>query len=264
MRGLRNTIGLAWHPVTGELWGGDHGGDNLGDDDPPEEINILKEGQDYGWPDCRGQRREVNWGPQARLGRCAQTAVPEVEYTAHSSPIGIAFYTGEQLPVSWRNDGLLALRGSWNRTRPSGYKIVRVKASTGRATGVEDLLWGFFDNESRTTSGRPSSAVTGADGSIFVADDMNNNIYRVRYVGPRIAPGGVRQAAKVEGWGRVMELYGERFSANARVFIDGAPAEVLYASDAQVNFVIPERITGAVTIALQNDLAMDEARFTVE
>src|SRR5262249_26819175 len=86
-RGLRNSVGFAWHPVTGELWANDNGGDGLGDDVPPEEINIVKQGGDYGWPDCYSQQRPVNWGGGAQPGRCGATIGPEVEMQAHSAPL---------------------------------------------------------------------------------------------------------------------------------------------------------------------------------
>ena len=266
-RGLRNTVGFAWHPVTGELWGPDHGGDNLGDNEPPEEINILREGKDYGWPDCIGNQRTVNWGPQARPGRCPESMAPEFEYQAHSAPLGFSFYTGDQFPAAWKNDGLLGLHGSWNRTQPSGYKVVRVKAASGRATGMEDFLWGFLDLNTRTRSGRPVHAITGADGAVYVSDDGTGMIYQVRYVGPRIAPGGIVKRTEVAGLGRIYELYGSRLVNNPNdfaLFIDGVRAETLYLSDGQVNFVIPASVRGEVTIAVKNEKATDEVPLAVE
>lgn len=266
-RGLRNTVGFAWHPVTGELWGPDHGGDNLGDNEPPEEINILREGRDYGWPDCIGNQRTVNWGPQARPGRCPESVSPEFEYQAHSAPLGFSFYTGDQFPSSWKNDGLLGLHGSWNRREPTGYKVVRVRASSGRATGMEDFLWGFLDLGTRTRSGRPVHAVTGADGAVYVSDDGTGMVYQVRYVGPRITPGGVVKNGTIEGLGDIYELYGSRLVNNPMefgVFVDGVRAETLYVSEGQVNFVMPRGMRGEVTISVKNERATDEVRLGVE
>ncbi|MCU0245301.1 MAG: PQQ-dependent sugar dehydrogenase [Bryobacter sp.] len=259
-RGLRNTIGLAYHPVTGELWAGDHGGDGLGDDDPPEEVNVLTSGADYGWPDCVAQRRAVSWGPQARPGRCADTSAPELEMQAHSSPIGLSFYTGNAFPVPFRNDALLAFRGSWNRSVPTGYKIVRILASSGRAEGIEDFLWGFLDLNSRTASGRPVHAVTGSDGAVYVSDDTANNIYRVAYVGPRISEKGIRLWGEVGNWGRIYELYGARLApdpARLRISVGGFAAEVLFASDTQVNFVVPFGTPGDAEVEIENGTGMD-------
>jgi len=142
--GLRNAVGIAFHPLTGEIWATDNGGDGLGDNEPPEEVNIVTAGGDYGWPDCVANQRGARWGAQARPERCGSTLAPEVEMQAHSAPLGISFYTGDQFPVSFWNDALVAFHGSWNRTAPAGYKVVRVRTAGGRATGaVEDLLWGF-------------------------------------------------------------------------------------------------------------------------
>jgi glucose/arabinose dehydrogenase len=181
-RGLRNAVGLAWHPVTGELWATDNGGDNLGDNDPPEEVNIVTAGSDYGWPDCVAERRGVRWGNQARPDRCDATSAPEVQSQAHSAPLGISFYTGDQFPLSFRNNALVAFHGSWNRSTPAGYKVVRIRTAEGRATGVvEDFLWGFLDTETRTQSGRPVQAIQGPDGAVYVSDDATGNIYRIEY-----------------------------------------------------------------------------------
>jgi glucose/arabinose dehydrogenase len=183
-RGLRNSVDFAWHPVTGELWALENGGDGLGDDDPPEEINVIQPGGDYGWPDCIADRRALDWGEDARPGRCPVTQAPEQQMQAHSAPLGITFYTGTQFPEEYWNDAFVAFHGSWNREEPTGYKVVRVKAQSGRAAGVEDFLWGFLDPESRTASGRPVDVVVGPDGALYVSDDHTGNIYRVSYVGP--------------------------------------------------------------------------------
>jgi glucose/arabinose dehydrogenase len=84
-RGLRNSVDFAWHPVTGELWALDNGGDGLGEDEPPEEINVIQDGGDYGWPDCIGNGRGVDWGEGAQPGRCIATSGPEQEMQAHSA-----------------------------------------------------------------------------------------------------------------------------------------------------------------------------------
>jgi glucose/arabinose dehydrogenase len=122
-RGQRNSVGLAWHPVTGDLWATDNGGDGLGDDVPPDEINILRLGSDYGWPDCYGNRQSINWGNGANPSRCANTVAPELGLQAHSAPLGISFYTGAQFPASYLNDAFVAFHGSWNRNVPTGYKL---------------------------------------------------------------------------------------------------------------------------------------------
>ena len=261
-RGLRNSVGFAWHPATGELWANDNGGDGLGDDVPPEEMNIIRANGDYGWPDCYSRRRPVNWGPQARTDRCGETVAPEVEIQAHSAPLGLSFYTGSQLPASWVGDALVGLHGSWNRNDPSGYKVVRVRASSGRNEGVEDFLWGFFDASTRTRSGRPVHAITGPDGAVYVSDDTTGNVYRVSYVGPRINRGGIVQRAT-----GIYEMYGAGFAADPAqlsITANDAPVQILYAGRNQVNFALPDGMTGDVVIAVRNERAVDRVTLHVE
>lgn len=251
-RGLRNSVGFAWHPVTGGLWANDNGGDGLGDDVPPEEINIVREGGDYGWPDCYSQKRPVNWGSGARPDRCATTVGPEVEIQAHSAPLGLSFYTGSQFPASYQNDAFVGLHGSWNRNDPAGYTVVRVHNGQ-----IEDFLWGFLDAATRTRSGRPVYPLAGPDGSLYISDDTNGNIYQVSYTGPRINPGGIIERAP-----GIYELYGTNLVNDpARLSItgNGLRLETLYAGSNQVNFVVPAGMTGKITIAVNNEKASDTA-----
>lgn len=261
--GLRNAVGLAFHPLTREMWATDNGGDGLGDNEPPEEVNIVKAGGDYGWPDCVANQRGTRWGNQARPERCGSTLAPEVEMQAHSAPLGISFYSGDQFPVSFWNDALVAFHGSWNRTLPTGYKVVRVRTADGRATGVtEDLLWGFLDPVTRTRSGRPVQAITGPDGAVYVSDDATGNIYRIEHKGPRINQGGIVRVID-----NVYSLYGLRLAgdiARFQIFGNGIALETLYIGEHQVNFVLPETLTGDVTITVRNEITSDEARIRVE
>jgi glucose/arabinose dehydrogenase len=260
-RGLRNSVGLAWHPVTGELWATDNGGDGLGEDIPADEINILRAGNDYGWPDCYSNQVPLNWGPEARTSRCAQTTAPEFQMQAHSAPLGISFYSGSMFPVSYQGDALVAFHGSWNRNEPTGYKVVRVNASSGHATGIQDFLWGFLDTTSRTTSGRPVHALSGPDGSVYVSDDATGNIYRVVYTGPRINPGGVFQRAA-----RVFELYGTNLAgdpAQVSILANGVAVNTLYVSLDQINFVLPDAMSGSITIQVVNEKGSDQITLTL-
>ena len=171
---------------------------------------------------------------------------------AHSAPLGISFYTGDQFPVSFWNDALVAFHGSWNRAAPTGYKVVRVRTAGGRATGVvEDLLWGFLDPVSRTRSGRPVQAITGPDSAVYVSDDSTGNIYRVEHKGPRINQGGIVKVVD-----NVYSLYGLRLAndvARFQIFGNGLALETLFAGENQVNFVLPETLTGDVTIIVRNE-----------
>jgi len=260
--GLRNSVGLAFHPVTGEMWATDNGGDGLGDNEPPEEVNIVRAGGDYGWPDCVANQRGTRWGTQARPERCGSTLAPEVEMQAHSAPLGISFYTGDQFPVAFWNDALVASHGSWNRTTPTGYKVVRVRTVGGRATGVvEDLLWGFLDPASRTRSGRPVQAITGPDGAVYVSDDATGNIYRIEHKGPRINQGGIVNVVD-----NIYSLYGLRLASDTsqfQIFGNGVALETLYIGEHQINFVLPESLTGDVVITVKNEIASDEAKVGV-
>jgi uncharacterized protein (TIGR03437 family) len=262
-RGLRNTVGIALHPVTGEIWGTDNGGDNLGEDLPPEEINILRAGRDYGWPRCYGSGARY----AGYSGDCGFQTPPELAMPAHSAPLGIGFYTGEQFPAGYRNDAFVAFHGSWNRDVPTGYKVVRILASSGRAQGIEDFLTGFL--RGTTTSGRPVHAIIGPEGSLYVSDDMNGVVYRVSYTGPRVNPGGLVSAAGAgirAAAGGLASLYGSGFGdsvEDVQVSINGAPALVLYAGPQQINFLLPPGVPGRVTLAVTNRRGTDSAEVDV-
>lgn len=271
-RGLRNSVGLALHPVTGAIWATDNGGDGLGDEQPPEEINILEQDKDYGWPRCFANGgRYPGFG-----GDCSATTAPELAMQAHSAPLGIGFYTGEMFPWRYLYDAFVAFHGSWNRTEPTGYKVVRVIASSGRATGVEDFLTGFLNG--RTTSGRPVHAINGPDGALYVSDDMNGVVYRVSYNGPRINSGGfVTAAAKIDcpAPGSLVSLYGKNFRADAlratslplplnleevTVTINGVKAPLLFVGPQQINLQVPFGLVGPVEIAVTNGKTTDTMR----
>jgi glucose/arabinose dehydrogenase len=178
-RGLRNTVGMAFNSTTGELWGNNNDRDNLGDDVPPEHVNILKDGKDYGWPKCYLPGKP---NPEYGSADCSQIEPPVATVQAHSAPLGLAFYTGTQFPGEYRGDAFMTLHGSWNRTVPTGAKVVRVKVdSTGRhATGVEDFVVGWqLPDGSRW--GRPVGLLVLPDGSLLVSDDTGGKIWRVTY-----------------------------------------------------------------------------------
>lgn len=178
-RGLRNSAGLAFHPETGELWASQNERDMLGDDLPPEEINILADGTDFGWPYCYGRRI-----PNPEYGdrnRCGSTTPPALEMQAHSAPLGMVFYDGDAFPEEYHGDLFVAFHGSWNRTEPTGYKLVRVRVENGRPVDQEDFATGWLDGGD--VSGRPVYPEVGPDGSLFLSDDGGGRIYRIRWVG---------------------------------------------------------------------------------
>jgi len=178
-RGLRNTVGLAFNPTTGELWGGNNDRDNLGDDLPPEHINIIKEGKNYGWPQCYLPGKA---NPEYNAADCSQVEPPAITIQAHSAPLGLAFYTGTQFPRDYRGDAFVTLHGSWNRSIPTGAKVVRVKVDSGgrRVVGVEDFIAGW-QRPDGTRWGRPVGLLVLPDGSLLVSDDQGGKIWRVTY-----------------------------------------------------------------------------------
>ncbi len=189
-RGLRNTIGFAWHPSTGQLWGMDHGSDSRGDDFPPEELNLLEQGGDYGWPFCAGKQEVdpfINSEPPGDLARpdhCARTKPSTLEYQGHSAPMTFVFYSGSHFPAEFRNDAFLALRGSWNRNPPTGYKLVRVRFDPqGRPLGFEDFVSGWLLDNGRAHFGRLVGTAVAVDGSLLLTDDANGVIYRISHSG---------------------------------------------------------------------------------
>jgi glucose/arabinose dehydrogenase len=182
-RGLRNAVGLAWHPDTQELWATHNGRDWLGDDLPPEEIvNVVVQGGDYGWPYCYGDRVSNPEPEYNDPERCVDTISPAITDTAHSAPLGCAFYTGDQFPEEYRGDFFVAYHGSWNRSDPTGYKVVRVEVEKGKPVGITAFVTGFLPPEGKAL-GRPVDILVDTDGSLLVSDDSGGRVFRIRYVG---------------------------------------------------------------------------------
>lgn len=175
--GLRNSVGLEITPNTGQIWATDNGRDWLGDDLPSEEINIIKEGRHYGWPKCYGNRIE-----DPEMGDsdfCKTTKPPVFEMQAHSAPLGLRFYTGTQFPKEYHGDLFVAFHGSWNRSKPTGYKVVRIKIENNKPVSIEDFASGWLKGTKRT--GRPVDVLVNKDGSLLVTDDSGGKIYRISY-----------------------------------------------------------------------------------
>lgn len=181
--GLRNTIGFDWHPDTGKLWGMDHGSDWRGDDLPPEELNLLEMGNNYGWPYCFGKQQVdpiIDDPPgTTKEAHCEDTTPSVHEYQAHGAPIGMVFYDGEGFPAEYTGDAFIALHGSWNRYPPTGYKVVRLGFEGGEPTEFEDFVTGFLSADGETQFGRPAGIVVAPDGALLFTDDDNGMVYRV-------------------------------------------------------------------------------------
>jgi glucose/arabinose dehydrogenase len=181
--GLRNAVGMAVNPKTDTIWVTVNGRDNLGDDVPPEVINDLgPNGGDFGWPYCYGDRvPDRNFTP-AGNDRCKNMIQPKVQMQAHSAPLGLAFYEGTAFPSEYRNNIFVAFHGSWNRSVPTGDKVVRIKLDDkGQPTsGAEDFITGWQDVRGRR-SGRPVGIIFGEDGAMYVSDDQMGVVYRITY-----------------------------------------------------------------------------------
>jgi glucose/arabinose dehydrogenase len=185
-KGLRNTIGFDWAPSTQELWGMDNGIDFIGDDDPPEELNHIVEGGDYGWPFRFGENRVNRLFGRASASRSdfeKPTAPPALTLAAHSAPIAMVFHNGMGMPAGYAGSAFVALHGSWNRASAEGYKVVRIVFSNGRPERVEDFVTGFLVNGGKAYIGRPAGLAIAKDGALLVSDDSNGVIFRVAYAG---------------------------------------------------------------------------------
>ena len=179
-KGLRNAVGLAVHPSSGELWATNNGRDWLGDDLPPDALYIVGDGQDFGWPRCHnGTIADPDYGGK---DACTGVAAPVINLQAHSAPLGLTFYSGTSFPAEYRGDLFIALHGSWNRSTPTGYKIVRLPLDGSRPRApLEDFASGWLDDKSRSATGRPVGLAVGPDGSLYVSDDKAGLVYRISY-----------------------------------------------------------------------------------
>ncbi len=178
--GLRNAVGLAFHPTSGVLWATVNERDWRGDDVPPDYVTEIREGTVHGWPDCMTVRgRVITDTSFTKSATCDKVTPPTVEIQAHSAPIGLAFYTGTQFPEEYRGSLFVAYRGSWNRSLPTGYKIVRIRVRDGQPPAVEDFATGWLEGTS--SWGRPVDLVVGRDGALYLSDQGAGRIYRITY-----------------------------------------------------------------------------------
>ncbi|HEY9613137.1 PQQ-dependent sugar dehydrogenase [Allocoleopsis sp.] len=189
--GLRNPVGLDFHPTTGELYTSVNERDGIGDDLVPDYFTRIRQGEFYGWPyaylapNLIEPRQIVN-GKSKRPDLVAKTQTPDVLFQAHSAALGLQFYDGQTFPEKYRNGAFVAFRGSWNRNQGTGYKVVFVPFDAqGRPRSYyEDFLTGFLVNPSEpTTWGRPVGLLVLPDGSLLVTEEANNRIYRIQYRG---------------------------------------------------------------------------------
>jgi glucose/arabinose dehydrogenase len=183
--GLRNCVGMAVNPVTDALWCSTNERDGLGDNLPPDYITSVEAGGFYGWPwfyigghedpHHRGERPELK----------SRVIVPDVLLQAHSASLEMTFYDAAQFPAEYDGDAFAAEHGSWNRSRRTGYKVIRVIMRGGKATGeYDDFMTGFVTG-SGDVWGRPVGVAVGHDGSLFVTEDAHGTVWRISYHGAR-------------------------------------------------------------------------------
>jgi glucose/arabinose dehydrogenase len=179
--GLRNPVGMDWAPGTHTLWTVVNERDQLGDDLVPDYFTSVKEGAFYGWPYAYfGQHEDPGFKGQAKE-LVKTSVVPDVALMAHTASLGLLFYKSNMFPEKYRNGAFISQHGSWNRTYLSGYKVIYVPFRDGRPAGkAEDFLTGFIASEPKSeVHGRPVGLAIAKDGSLLVADDASNTIWRV-------------------------------------------------------------------------------------
>jgi glucose/arabinose dehydrogenase len=181
--GLRNCVGMAINPTSGDLWCSTNERDGLGDNLPPDYITHVQDGGFYGWPyyylgDHEDPRHEGE-----RPDLASKVITPDVLLQAHSASLEMIFYEGQQFPPEYRGDAFAAEHGSWNRARRTGYKVIRVIMHDGKATGeYEDFMTGFVTAKGDVW-GRPVGVAVAHDGSLLVTEDGNDTMWRVSYTG---------------------------------------------------------------------------------
>lgn len=181
-KGLRNAVGFVFHPETGKMYATENGRDWLGDNAPPDEINLVGEGKNYGWPICYGKNtHDTDFDKNVYVRNPCEEPFETpslVDLQAHSAPLGLAFYSGNSFPEEYRGKLFVAFHGSWNRGEPTGYKIVSVDM---KDFSVEDFATGWL--QGTNVLGRPVDIIIADDGSLLVSDDNAGRIYRIYYKG---------------------------------------------------------------------------------
>ena len=180
-KGVRNSVGFAWHPQTKELWFTDNGRDMMGDDVPYCELNYApNKGMHFGFPYFhQGDVADPEFG---KGKRASDYVAPAKKMGPHVAPLGMRFYTGNQFPAEYRNKIFIALHGSWNRTIPDGYRVMMATLDGNKVVKYEPFADGWLQNQ-RDVIGRPVDVEVAADGSLLVSDDKNGAIYRITYKG---------------------------------------------------------------------------------
>jgi glucose/arabinose dehydrogenase len=188
--GIRNCVGMALQPQTGDLWCATNERDGLGDDLPPDYVTRVKDGGFYGWPWYYLGAHEDPRRKGERPDLADKVSVPDVLLQAHSAPLAMAFYDAPSdgkatFPKEYAGDAFVALHGSWNRSKRTGYKVVRLKLAQGVPNGeYEDFLTGFV-NSNANVLGRPVGVVVAHDGALIVSEDGNGTLWRIAWTGAK-------------------------------------------------------------------------------
>lgn len=178
-RGVRNSVGFDWHPVTGEFWFSDNGRDWLGDDLPPCEINrVTTQGEHFGYPYFFG--KDVADPEFGKGKKASDYTAPAIELGAHVAPLGIHFYAGKMFPEAYQNRLLVAEHGSWNRSSKVGYRVMMATLKDNKVTSYEPFITGWLQAEEKVW-GRPVAMLAMPDGSVLLSDDFANVVYRITY-----------------------------------------------------------------------------------
>ena len=181
-QGVRNSVGMAFHPKTKQLWFTEHGRDWISDDSPSDELNVVSQkGEHFGFPYCfQGDFLDPQYGKNRT---CADFTPPKLKLGAHVAPLGMRFYTGKMFPAAYTNNMLIAQHGSWNRTVKQGYNVVRVTMDGKGVAKSEPFLEGFLTDDKADPPmwGRPVDVLQMRDGAVLVSDDYNGVIYRGSY-----------------------------------------------------------------------------------
>ncbi|GGJ28258.1 sorbosone dehydrogenase [Neoroseomonas lacus] len=179
-RGIRNSVGMALHPVTHELWATNNGRDWAGNDWPNDTLHrVRRSGEDHGFPFCSSRSAD----PQYNAGRnCSEFVQPAALLGPHVASLGMRFYTGTMFPEQYRNQIFIARRGSWNRERLTGYDVVVARTDAqGNVTGIEDFMTGLRDDANQRFLDRPVDIHVMRDGSLLVSGEQMGAIYRITY-----------------------------------------------------------------------------------
>jgi glucose/arabinose dehydrogenase len=177
--GIRNCVGLAVHPTTGDLYCSTNERDGMGDNLVPDYVTRVRDGAFYGWPWFYIGQNEDPAHAGKRPDLKGKVTVPDVLIQAHSASLGLTFYNGGSFPAEYRGDGFAAEHGSWNRSKRTGYKVVRIRMKDGVPTGeYQDFLTGFVVNDSEVW-GRPVGVAVAHDGALLVSEDGGGTIWRV-------------------------------------------------------------------------------------